>query len=162
MNQKYGVRLTSILSLPAVFFATSAYAADARPLPTFASKTSLLNFAGAVATEDGTGIDLYRLPAEVRAQINEKAQKAMHSSAHSEIRFVLNEGATLKNVKMEVELVDEATQAFVEFFCGDYQYFNFHRTVRRRTTLSPFRPTAPLQPEEIACRVGGIRIMFAE
>jgi len=76
---------------------------SAKPLPAFAAKVALHNFAGAGATEDGAGVCLYRLPATVCDGLSEKARAQMRLAAHGEIRFVLNEGEKLENVKITLD-----------------------------------------------------------
>lgn len=106
---------------PAARAATSS--APARPLPAWAAKVQLHNFAGAEATEDGLGVNLYRLPKEIRDQMTEKNKESnktgadmMLSAHHSEIRFVLNAGEKPENVKIHVQTTGQANATF---FWGD-------------------------------------------
>jgi|GEM_PF-4345019 hypothetical protein len=53
----------------AACLASAAPAAD--PLPAFLGKVQLWNFDGYEPTPDGTGVSVYRLPAEIRAALSE-------------------------------------------------------------------------------------------
>jgi lysophospholipase L1-like esterase len=101
---------------------TAARAADA--LPEFASKVQLWNCGGVEPTADGTGVMLYRAPQEVRDALDTKTPdgkekdgaKQMRFAAHCEIRFVLEEGETLGNVKLHLRS-EKGGQVF--WFWGD-------------------------------------------
>lgn len=88
-------------------------------MPEFVNKISLHNFVPLV-DDEGDGVLLHRLPDRVRKQLNEKAAVAMQTPAHSEIRFVLNEGEELSNVRLLLEADAPTTMSL---YCGDYQYF---------------------------------------
>ena len=100
--------------------------------PDFAKKVQLHNFAGAEVTEDGASIELYRLPAAVRDGMNATARTQMLVAAHGEIRFVLNTGEKLENVKITLEAEKPVS---LEYFYGDYKYFVTGQRVDRKQTI---------------------------
>lgn len=136
------VTAAALIGLTAVNWASEGGRAAAKApavvepitMPAFASKVMLQNFGGAEPTEDGQAVNLYRLPTPVREAINETARQKYTQAAHSEIRFVLEEGEKLENVRIHLELPDKA-QAFADYFCGDYQYFLYNRPIRRSTEV---------------------------
>lgn len=83
-------------------------AADA--LPEFVSKVQLWNCGGVEATADGSGVMLYRAPKNVRDGLDtmspdgkeKDGAKQMRVANHSEIRFVLEDGEKLGNVKLHL------------------------------------------------------------
>lgn len=101
---------------------TIAHAAD--PLPDFAKKVQLWNCGGAEPTADGKGVMLYRAPKVVRDALDKTTPdgkerdgaKQMRVAAHSEIRFVLEEGEKLENVKLHLR---SAQGPSVCWFWGD-------------------------------------------
>lgn len=92
----------------AVGLASAAMAGE--KFPDFVSKVQLHNCGGAEPTADGTGVMLYRAPKEVRDKLDTETPdgkekdgaKQMRVAVHSEIRFVLNEGEKLENVKVHL------------------------------------------------------------
>jgi hypothetical protein len=97
--------------------------AGAGELPDFVSKVQLHNFAGAEPTDDGRGVKLYRLPKEVRDQMFEKNRHSGSTGAdqmlyarHSEIRFVLSEGAKREGVRIHLQSTKPVE---VTFYWGD-------------------------------------------
>lgn len=94
----------------AAALALVAVAQASTNLPAFVNKVQLWNCGGVEPTADGTGVLLYRAPKEVRDQLDTKTPdgkekdgaKQMRVAAHSEIRFVLNEGEKLANVKIHL------------------------------------------------------------
>ena len=99
------IALICAVALP---FSTAAWAADA--LPEFTRKVQLWNCGGAEPTADGTGVMLYRAPRVVRDGLDTKTPdgkekdgaKQMRVAVHSEIRFVLEDGETVGNVKIHL------------------------------------------------------------
>ena len=102
--------MSRLLLLPAAILAltTAARATDA--LPEFTSKVQLWNCGGAEPTADGKGVMLYRAPKAVRDALDTKTPdgkevdgaKQMRVAAHGEIRFVLEDGEKLENVKLHL------------------------------------------------------------
>lgn len=109
------------------------WAVAAPPLPEFAKKVQLHNFAGAETSADGTAINLYRLPATVREGLNATARTQMLVAAHGEIRFVLNPGEKLENVKLTL---DPEKPVALEYFYGDYKYFVTGQRLDHRQTIA--------------------------
>jgi lysophospholipase L1-like esterase len=104
---------------------SGAGAADAaEPLPDFVNKVQLWNCGGVEPTADGKGVMLYRAPAAVRDALDKASPdgkekdgaKQMRVAAHSEIRFVLEEGEKLENVKLHLR---SETGPKVSWFWGD-------------------------------------------
>jgi lysophospholipase L1-like esterase len=101
-----------------------AAAAAAEPLPEFVRKVQLWNCGGAEPTADGKGVMLYRAPAAVRDALDKTTPdgkekdggRQMRVAAHSEIRFVLEEGEKLDNVKLHLR---SETGPKVSWFWGD-------------------------------------------
>ena len=101
---------------------TIAHAAE--PLPDFVRKVQLWNCGGAEPTADGKGVMLYRAPQAVRDALDKTTPdgkerdgaKQMRVAAHSEIRFVLEEGEKLENVKLHLR---SAQGPSVCWFWGD-------------------------------------------
>jgi len=97
--------------------AIPAPAATVDKLPDFISKVQLHNCGGVELTEDGKGVMLYRLPKEVRDKLDMKTPDGkersgatqMRAAVHSEIRFVLNDGAKLSDVKLHIKSEKGAT-----------------------------------------------------
>jgi lysophospholipase L1-like esterase len=114
--------LISMLAVSTLALASAAQAAD--KLPDFVSKVQLWNCGGVEPTADGTGVMLYRAPKDVRDQLDTKTPdgkekdgaKQMRVAAHSEIRFVLNEGEKLENVKIHLR---SETGPSVFWYWGD-------------------------------------------
>lgn len=87
---------------------SAAHAAD--PLPDFVKKVQLWNCGGAEPTADGKGVMLYRAPKVVRDALDKTTPdgkerdgaKQMRVAAHSEIRFVLEEGEKPENVRLHL------------------------------------------------------------
>lgn len=104
--------------------AIPAPAATVDKLPDFISKVQLHNCGGVELTEDGKGVMLYRLPKEVRDKLDMKTPDGkersgatqMRAAVHSEIRFVLNDGAKLSDVKLHIKSEKGAS---LVFFWGD-------------------------------------------
>jgi lysophospholipase L1-like esterase len=107
-------RLFLLAICTAACLASAAPAAD--PLPEFLNKVQLWNFDGFEATPDGTGVSVYRLPAEVRAALSEAGAKHMVHARSSEIRFVLEEGAALDDVTIHLKSNRNST---IMFYRGD-------------------------------------------
>ncbi len=90
-------------------------------------RIDLLNAGGAEPLGSGPGLLLARLPAPVRAPLNERARIQYRKPAHTEIRFVLNAGAKLDAVAFDLEVLPEDGQmgppgtVAIEYFRGDYQ-----------------------------------------
>jgi hypothetical protein len=108
------VLLTLSASLPA---------AESAQLPEFLEKVQLHNFAGVEATADGKGVMLYRLPKSVCDRMTETNKHSgktgadqMRYARQSEIRFVLNPGEKIENVKLHVQ---STTTATVTYYWGD-------------------------------------------
>ena len=116
--------MSRLLSLLAATLALTTAARAADGLPEFASKVQLWNCGGAEPTADGKGVMLYRAPKEVRDALDTKTPdgkekdgaKQMRFAAHCEIRFVLEEGETLGNVKLQLRS-EKGGQVF--WFWGD-------------------------------------------
>lgn len=106
---------------------------DTLPLPAFAKKVALHNFGGTEVTETGDGVLLRRLPASVRDKINDEAARHMLYARHSEIRFVLNEGEELKNVRIILK-TDKPTK--INLFWGDYMAGS--KYAREETEFKPW------------------------
>jgi lysophospholipase L1-like esterase len=109
---------------PAMAQQAQAATEDAAAMPEWLAKVQLHNFAGVELTDDGQGVWLYRLPREVRDKLDTRtpdgqersgAQK-MRFARQSEIRFVLDEGAKLSDVKLHLQATKDAQ---VAFFWGD-------------------------------------------
>lgn len=115
-------KLITALTLTALSLSSTLRAAD--NVPDFLSKVQLWNCGGVEPTADGKGVMLYRAPKEVRDQLDTKTPdgkekdgaKQMRVAAHSEIRFVLNEGEKLENVKIHLR---SATGPSVFWYWGD-------------------------------------------
>ncbi|MBM4017821.1 MAG: hypothetical protein FJ288_05745 [Planctomycetes bacterium] len=83
---------------------------DAAAMPEWLAKVQLWNCGGVEPTADGKGVLLYRAPKEVRDRLDAKTPegkerdgaKQMRVAAHSEIRFVLNEGTKPEDVKLHL------------------------------------------------------------
>ena len=111
-----------VLILVGLCLAAAAPAAE--PLPEFVKKVQLWNCGGAEPTADGKGVMLYRLPQTVRDALDKTSPdgkekdgaKQMRVAAHSEIRFVLEEGEELANVKLHLR---SETGPTVFWFWGD-------------------------------------------
>ncbi len=96
-------------------------------LPEFVKKVQLHNFAGVEPTEDGAGVILHRLPKSVLDQLTHKTKTGktgadvMRNAAHSEIRFVLNEGAKIGDVLVHLQSSGPANVVFFwgDILCGD-------------------------------------------
>ncbi len=101
-------KLVTVLALSALALTSTVHAAG--NLPDFLNKVQLWNCGGVEPTADGTGVMLYRAPKAVRDQLDTKTPdgqakdgaKQMRVAVHSEIRFVLNEGEELGNVKLHL------------------------------------------------------------
>jgi|GEM_PF-804165 len=117
---------TTALTLLTLAWA-GAWMAPAAPvdkLPDFISKVQLHNCGGVELAADGKGVMLYRLPKEVREKLDGKTPDGkersgatqMRAAAHSEIRFVLNDGAKLSDVKLHL---NSEKGASLVFFWGD-------------------------------------------
>jgi lysophospholipase L1-like esterase len=107
-------RIFFLVVWAAACLASASPAAD--PLPEFLNKVQLWNFDGFEATPDRTGVSLYRLPAEIRAALSEAGAKQMVHARASEIRFVLEEGATLEDVTIHLKSNRNST---IMFYRGD-------------------------------------------
>ena len=119
-----------VLILVGLCLAAAAPAAE--PLPEFVKKVQLWNCGGAEPTADGKGVMLYRLPQTVRDALDKTSPdgkekdgaKQMRVAAHSEIRFVLEEGEELARRDGEVEVVHGggggAGETFGESFEGEH------------------------------------------
>lgn len=111
-----------LLSLAGLCLASVTHAAE--PLPDFVKKVQLWNCGGAEPTADGKGVMLYRAPQAVRDSLDKTSPdgkekdgaKQMRVAAHSEIRFVLEEGEKLENVKLHLR---SETGPTVFWFWGD-------------------------------------------
>lgn len=97
-------------------FALASFAQAADKLPDFVSKVQLHNFDGYELTPDGAGVSLYRLPADTRGYLSEAGARIMVFSQSGEIRFVLNEGAKLEDVTINLKS-NRNTQ--INFFRGE-------------------------------------------
>jgi len=113
----------ALLPLLVALAGQSTLAEDAYNMPTFISKVQLHNLAGAEPTEDGKGVKLYRVPKSLRDQLTEpnKSSKktgadTMRTAKHSEIRFVVNEGEKIENVKINLQ---SDSFANLIFYWGD-------------------------------------------
>jgi len=101
-------QLGVILVLSALALTSTLHAGD--NLPEFLKKVQLHNVGGAESNADGTGVMLYRAPKEVRDQLDtttpdgkeKDGARQMRVAAHSEIRFVLNEGEKPENVRIHL------------------------------------------------------------
>lgn len=131
------------LVLAAILTCATTPAADAA-LPAFTAKVQLHNLAGAVPTENGTAIRLHRLPAAVRARLTEtnKASKktgadTMLVAKHGEIRFVLEEGEKVENVKLHLQC--GKAPATVTFYWGDI--YSSHRRIPPQGRAKPIGVT---------------------
>jgi lysophospholipase L1-like esterase len=100
----------------ALSLALVAAAQAADDLPEFLDKVQLWNFDGHEPTPDGTGVSVYRLPAEIRGALSEAGAKQMVHASRSEIRFVLKEGAKLEDVTIHLKSNRNTT---VMFYRGD-------------------------------------------
>ena len=103
-------RHIATLALSLTVLMSGLSAAEDVKLPAFLSKVQLHNVGGIEPTADGTGVMLYRAPKEVRDKLDTKTPdgkekdgaKQMRVAVHSEIRFVLNQGEKLENVKVHL------------------------------------------------------------
>jgi hypothetical protein len=110
------------LSLPVT--AVTETLPEEKPMPEFLGKVQLHNFAGVEPTEDGTGVKLSRLPKKISDQLDKETPNGkpggganqMLYGRNSEIRFVLNEGTTLGDVKLHLQATKGAS---LVFFLGD-------------------------------------------
>lgn len=120
--KKFRVNRLALLCACALGFASATMAAG--KLPDFVSKVQLHNCGGAEPTADGKGVMLYRLPKEVRGKLDtatpdgkeRSGATQMRAAAHSEIRFVLNDGAKRGDVKLHITSEKGAS---LVFFWGD-------------------------------------------
>jgi lysophospholipase L1-like esterase len=111
-----------LLILAGLRLAATVHAAE--PLPDFVKKVQLWNCGGAEPTADGKGVMLYRAPQTVRDALDKETPdgkekdgaRQMRVAAHSEIRFVLEEGEKLENVKLHLR---SETGPKVSWFWGD-------------------------------------------
>jgi lysophospholipase L1-like esterase len=116
--------LPTVVCASVLAMLTPARANEPAPLPGWLGKVQLWNCGGVEPTEDGQGVLLYRVPKKVRDQLDtvtpdgkeKDGAKQMRVAAHSEIRFVLNEGAKLENVKLHLR---SKTGPSVFWFWGD-------------------------------------------
>ncbi len=97
-------------------FALASTAQAAEKLPDFLSKVQLHNFDGYELTPDGTGVSVYRLPAEVRGHLSDAGANQMTHVRSSEIRFVLKDGAKLEDVVIRLK---SNRNALIQFYSGD-------------------------------------------
>lgn len=118
-------------------------AAEPAKLPEFLGKVQLHNFAGVEPTADGEGVMPYRPPTSVRDRMTETNKQSGKTGAdqmlyarQSEIRFVLNSGGKIENVRLHVQSTAAAT---VTDYWGDILV---HGTV----TLRPGGSNKPLVP----------------
>ncbi len=128
---------------PAPTAKSPAPAAEPLALPAFLAKVQLHNLAGAEPTEDGQGVKLYRLPKAVRDQMVETNKHSGATGAdqmlyarHSEIRFVLNDGEKVENVKIHLQTTKPAE---VVFYWGD--------VLCGSTRIQPGGKARPLVPQ---------------
>jgi len=103
------------LTITMLALASTLRAAD--NLPDFLKKVQLHNVGGVEPNADGTGVMLYRAPKEIRDRLDttnpdgeERGERdgarQMRVAAHSEIRFVLNEGEKPENVRIHLRSAD--------------------------------------------------------
>lgn len=85
-------------------------------LPAFLAKVQLHNFDGYELTPDGAGVSLYRVPADLLGSLSDAGAKQMTHARCSEIRFVVEDGATLEDVTIHFKSNRNTT---VMFYRGD-------------------------------------------
>lgn len=103
---------------------TPVHAIEPVLLPEWLGKVQLWNCGGVELTEDGQGVLLHRAPKAVRDRLDtvtpdgkeKDGAKQMRVAAHSEIRFVLNDGAKLEDVKLHLR---SKTGPSVYWYWGD-------------------------------------------
>ena len=123
-------------------------------LPDFLNKVQLHNFDGYELTPDGTGVSVYRLPAEVRQHLSEKGARIMVFSQSGEIRFVLKEGAKLEDVVIRLKS-NRNTQ--ISFYRGDE--LCGATTLTAKKGVEPYIPpslvgkTSSDQYPDVACEI---------
>ncbi len=132
--------IRSFVFLVVFGLAAPLMAGEAPALPEFVSKVQLHNCGGAEPTEDGQGVMLYRVPKSVRDQLTEANKNSkktgadtMRQARHSEIRFVLNPGEKVENVKLDLQTDASAN---VTFYWGDV--YSGTRRIQRGGKAKPF------------------------
>lgn len=93
---------TCTLIYATIALALTSVVQAADKLPDFLNKIQLHNFDGYELTPDGTGVSVYRLPAETRGHLSEAGQKQMTGARSGEIRFVLKDGAKLDGIEADI------------------------------------------------------------
>ena len=94
---------TCTLIYTTIALALTSVVQAADKLPDFLNKVQLHNFDGYEPTPDGAGVTFYRVPAEVRAALSPEGARQTTHARSSEIRFVLNEGAKLEDVVIQLK-----------------------------------------------------------
>jgi lysophospholipase L1-like esterase len=132
---------TLICATIALGLGSAVQAAD--KLPDFLSKVQLHNFDGCELTPDGTGVSVYRLPAEVRSHLSDAGARIMVFSQSGEIRFVLKEGAKLEDVMIRLK---SNRNTEIRFYRGD--------ELCGATTLIAKKGVEPYSPPSLVGKTG--------
>ena len=145
---------TSTLICATIALSLASVAMAGEKLPDFLNKVQLHNFDGYELTPDGTGVSVYRLPAEVRQHLSEKGARIMVFSQSGEIRFVLKEGAKLEDVVIRLKS-NRNTQ--ISFYRGDE--LCGATTLTAKKGVEPYIPpslvgkTSSDQYPDVACEI---------